>query len=166
VKEFCIANLVSLSVWNFASTQEEAEAKLIEANTTGLYKESGKYEITTWENFQAVQRSRLLKPIKEITENKFDFAIGCLPPLSWHNTNDGLNVFFMSEFWTGSFTNQYAMTRTGKTRFFKKMVDYKDKSTWITADEIKQFVRAKRKAKSEKFIKDNKEVLTKLIEEV
>lgn len=165
--DFCIANLEALSVWSFARTQEDANAALLNANTNGLYNEQGRYIITTYQAFQEAQRTKLLQPAEEVTEDKFYFALECLPPLNWNNTADGLNTFFMSEFWTASFTHQYATATIGtRQRYFKKMVDYVDKSTWMTLDELNGIVKAKRKARSEKFIKDNKEVLTKLVEEV
>ena len=45
-------------------------------------------------------------------------------------TVEGVEMFCMSEMWTGTYTTQYAHDhRTGK--YYSKMVDVTDRDTWI-----------------------------------
>lgn len=48
-----------------------------------------------------------IKPWSEITEDQYMDALECLPPQKWQ-TVDGVNLFRMSEYTTGSITAHYA----------------------------------------------------------
>lgn len=65
--------------------------------------------------------------VKETTEEIFSEMLNVLPPLYWC-TIDGVEMFCMSEMYTGTFTNQYA--RVGE-KYYTAMVDITDQSTWI-----------------------------------
>jgi hypothetical protein len=69
---------------------------------------------------------------EEIDEKTYCDMLDVLPPLRF--TSDG---FFMSEFSYGSITRQYI--RYGD-RFFWAEVDFKDRSTWINLEKIKEFI--------------------------
>lgn len=86
------------------------------------------YKVMTWNEFELLQRdSYINRPLEETTEECFENALYVLPPLKWC-TIDGIEMFCMSEMYTGTYTSQYA--RCGD-RYYSKMVDVTDKSTWI-----------------------------------
>lgn len=86
------------------------------------------YSVMTWEEFNQYEKGTYLKgKPKEISEEQFNDALNVLPPLKWCTIN-GIEEFLMSEFYTDSYTNQYA--RKG-SKYYVKMVDAKDKSTWL-----------------------------------
>lgn len=33
----------------------------------------------------------------EVTEEEYDYALGCLPPMKWHDLTEDINIFFISE---------------------------------------------------------------------
>lgn len=89
-----------------------------------------RYEAMTWDEYVARQRAHLLagEP-QEVTEEQFMEQLDVLPPLHWCTIN-GIEMFCMSEMWSGSYTTQYAYDRsTGK--YYSKTVDSEDRSTWI-----------------------------------
>ena len=86
------------------------------------------YQVMTWDEFQEGQKRHLLSdPLKEITEEEWEDMLNVLPPLKWC-TIAGVEMFCMSEMYTGTYTTQYA--RCGDN-YYCKMVDSADKSTWI-----------------------------------
>lgn len=86
------------------------------------------YVVMPTENFLTFERKCILEmPLAEISEEVYEEALNVLPPLSYVN-HGGVIMFCMREFYTGSYTMQYAKT---EGHFFRKYVDYKDKSTWI-----------------------------------
>lgn len=70
---------------------------------------------------------------EEISEDSYNWKLECLPPLNW-GIHNGLDSFFMCEFYTGNITEQ--VVKSGG-RYFKKLVDYKDKTTWLTVNDLK-----------------------------
>lgn len=88
------------------------------------------FEIMTFGEFEKLQREKLLAGVpEEITEERFEEMLNVLPPIKW-TRRDGVEMFCMSEMWTGSYTNQYAHDHySGK--YYCKMVDCLDESTWI-----------------------------------
>ena len=86
------------------------------------------YKIMTWEEFKEGQKKYLLSdPLEEITEEMWEEIFNILPPLKWC-TILGVEMFCMSEMWTGTYTKQYGRCN-GK--YYCKMVDIADQSTWI-----------------------------------
>lgn len=86
------------------------------------------YKIMTWDEFEQGLRKYLLSDgPAEITEDEYNEMLNVLPPLNWC-TKNGVEMFCMSEMYTGSYTTQYAK-HNGK--YYRKMVDYLDESTWI-----------------------------------
>lgn len=88
------------------------------------------YVVTDEDHFQELHASYFLsKPAVEITEEKYEEMLGVLPPLHYVERH-GVTEFCMSEFLSGSFTNQYAYDkRTGK--YWTKIVDACDVKTWL-----------------------------------
>jgi len=87
-----------------------------------------KYIITTYGEFEAAHRKNALSgPIYEITEERYWEMLEILPPMKWR-TVEGVEMFLMREFNSGTFTNQFAKAN-GK--FYEKTVDAYDESTWI-----------------------------------
>lgn len=150
-----VADLNTLSVWTMAKTPEEAEEGLqraienqkhgIETYTSYIvdYPDNAdywkkqlavttkkKYKIMEYDYFKGEERKKLLKgKPKKTTKEKFWEMLEVLPPIKWC-TIDGVEMFCMSEMWTGSYTSQYAHDK--KTdKYYTKMVDCLDKSTWI-----------------------------------
>ena len=86
------------------------------------------FEIMTWDEFLKRQRDHLLSDEPtEITEEDYNDALNVLPPLKWC-TKKGVEMFCMCEMYTGSYTTQYARYCG---RYYCKMVDCKDESTWL-----------------------------------
>lgn len=86
------------------------------------------FKVMTMEEFNEFERNYYLsQELCEITEEDYNDALNVLPPLKWR-TIDGVEMFLMSEFTTGSYTLQYAIYN-GK--YYCKTVDAYDTSTWI-----------------------------------
>lgn len=86
------------------------------------------YRIMTWEEFQEGEKKHLLSDsLEEVTEETWEEMLCVLPPYKWC-TIDGIEMFCMSEMYTGTYTMQYAKYN-GK--YYCKMVDSADQSTWI-----------------------------------
>ena len=153
-REIIVADLNTLSVWNFAKDQKEAEEILNRANAqvkesietwkrhiedypnredfkTYLKQEECKnYQIMFYDDYAKAERNTMLsgKP-KRITKARFFEMLEVLPPLKWC-TIDGVEMFCISEMYSGSYTNQYALDKT-TNKYYTKMVDCRDKTTWI-----------------------------------
>ena len=94
-----------------------------------------RFGITERELDAAFEREQryLTQPVKEITEDQWDEALGVLPPENWHTTAEGINVFFMCEYQIGTVTQQYGRFN-GK--YIVKNVDVTDKTTWINMGDM------------------------------
>ena len=81
---------------------------------------------------------KLTADFKIITEERYNDLLEILPPIKW-GMNAGIESFFMSEFYTGSIT-----TQCGKWKglFIEKLVDIKDKTTWIQPEHFKKAIEA------------------------
>lgn len=92
--------------------------------------DEARFEIMSYEEFKRREREALLKPPMEpVTEEQFNDALDMLPPLYWV-TCAGVEEFCMMEMYTGTYTTQYAHV-LGTDQYYTKMVDSRDKSTWI-----------------------------------
>lgn len=88
------------------------------------------YKIMTWEEFEEFQKKFLLDgKLTEITKEEFEDMLGVLPPLYW-TVHNNIEMFCMSEMYTGTYTNQYAHDKN-TNKYYTKMVDSADRSTWI-----------------------------------
>ena len=96
-----------------------------------------KLELMTYEEFLVKQAKEFAdKPINIISKQEWWDALECLPPLKWHDRG-GMEVFFMSEFYTGNYTSMYVkVVIGGEDTYACKTVNFKDESTWITEDEV------------------------------
>ena len=93
------------------------------------------YRIVPIEDFYAAERRKMLSdPLKRITEEQYWDALEVLPPLH-HERLDGWERFCMREFYMNTYTTQYFRCKEG---WFCRMVDYCDRSTWITRDEVRK----------------------------
>ena len=98
---------------------KQAGKYLIQANT---------YKVMTYDEYESAKAEKILsEPIKEISKEKFEYALNVLPPLRW-GCNNGVSSFFMSEFLEGPYTEQYAKIG-GK--FYSKTVNFYKKETWM-----------------------------------
>ena len=88
------------------------------------------YKVMSWEEFEAEQKKAVLEmPLKESNAEEWEEMLNVLPPKAW-TTHNEIEMFCMSEFYTGTFTTQYAHDhRTGK--YYSKLVDFCDPKTWI-----------------------------------
>lgn len=88
------------------------------------------FQVMETDKFQKIERERILSgKLKQVTEHEYEDAFDVLPPLYWCTVN-GVEMFCMSERYLGTYTTQYAHDhRTGK--YYCKMVDSEDTSTWI-----------------------------------
>lgn len=157
MSDFVIVNTETMSIYTFCNNEAEFPAKIAAANnsvivsmdrlldiisggkdTEGYYqrqyedrkKQLNKYVAMTYDEFKKQERERLLSlPLHEITEERFYEMLNVLPPIKW-TRRDNVEMFCMSEMFTGTYTDQYAHDHnTGK--YFCKLVDLFDESTWI-----------------------------------
>lgn len=90
----------------------------------------GTYAVMTFDEHQAMERAHVLAlPLHEITKERFHEMLDVLPPLKWCR-QDGVEMFCMSEFFTGTYTDQYAHDHA-TDKYYSKLVDFLDPSTWI-----------------------------------
>lgn len=150
-----IINVTNVTAWNFTESDEEASrilesaiqyekesAELCDRHAADYPERAdywriqaekhrtAKFEIMSFDKFRAMQREKLLagEPI-EVTAEAWNDALDVLPPAKW-TTVDGVEEFCMSERYTASYTTQYAHDHT-TGKYFSKMVDMLDPSTWI-----------------------------------
>ena len=92
--------------------------------------ETAKYEMMIFDEFLKRQKEVLLfSGVKEVTKEEFHEALNMLPPLKWCRKHN-MEMFCMSEMYTGTYTTQYAYSLvTGK--YYSAMVDVTDEETWI-----------------------------------
>lgn len=88
------------------------------------------FDIMTYGDFLTFEKDKLLSgPLTEISEEQFQEMLNVLPPLYW-STHNGVEMFCIREMFTGTYTNQYAHDKATE-KFYVKMVDASDCSTWI-----------------------------------
>lgn len=150
--EICVVDIHNMWVYAFTTAEEApsiiAAEKEKAAKNAAFWEELAKthnseyhaetaekyrladFRAMTYEQFRVLEREKLLgKPLQEISEDQFYEMLNVLPPIGW-TSHKGVEVFCMSEFYTGFYTNQYAHDKaTGK--YYTKLVDYADRSTWI-----------------------------------
>lgn len=114
---------------DFYDTFEQAEIACARANKKS---DDHPYITASYGLMLKMQRKHFLQPAKEITESHWWEMLEVLPPLSWRQGI--VETFIMSEFWIGSYTNQYG--RYGD-KYIVKMIDVNDRSTFIT---LKDFI--------------------------
>lgn len=151
-QELCIVDAYTTCVYDFTTAErseaDAARAKAYAAEHLPLWEDlsarSGNpcdkevaedyrrsdYRVMTFGDFLKLERDKILgEPLKEITAEKFNEMLDVLPPLAW-TKHKGVEMFCMSEFYTSFYTSQYAHDHsTGK--YYTKLVDYFDRSTWI-----------------------------------
>lgn len=134
-RDFCLANVDSLSLFNFYPTMAAAEADMARANDRPH--SDTQYTPMTWEAFAAAKKGYYLNPTAEqITEEKWAYALGVLPPMKWEG-GVGWNSFLMSEMSDGVYTKQYVCRVQGDVlTYWSKMVDATDRTTWMTFDSL------------------------------
>ncbi len=92
--------------------------------------ETAKYEMMPFDEFLKRQKQIMLSDgITEITKEEFDEAFNILPPLKWCRKSN-MEMFCMSEMYTGTYTTQYAFDLVN-SKYYKTMVDVTDPETWI-----------------------------------
>jgi len=128
----CVVETDKNYVWNFYGTVPQAEFVRDKMN-----KEEGvkKYSIMNYEEYLKVERAKWITgKITEIDEDKFWYALEVLPPMGWKN-NGVLETFYMSEFMSGTYTEQYACFND---KYYCKMIDVTDASTEITIADLQK----------------------------
>ena len=91
---------------------------------------NAKYEMMTFDEYLARQKKAMVSgEVKEETKEDFDNALNCLPPLKWC-TRSNVEMFCMSEMYTGTYTTQYAFNLVN-SKYYCAMVDVTDEETWI-----------------------------------
>ena len=132
------------SLYDYASNAVDALRKAVAANQyERRHQREGEpfrnWSIMSEASFLSAFRAHYLsKPLVEITADDFHEALGCLPPVAWEH-RDGVERFIVSEAEAGTFHSQFAECNG---RYFRRMVDIKDRSTWITGAEIAKHVAA------------------------
>ena len=137
--DYVLASIHPPSVWAFFPTAEAAAAKADEANAYNqrIVEQQGApamhYEAMTYEAYKAAERQEYLsRPLQELTEEKYREAFEVLPAEKYQHAG-GMESFLMSEHWSGPYTEQYVAYQG---RYFTRMVDATDRSTWITVQDI------------------------------
>ncbi len=86
------------------------------------------YMIMSYDEFEDAKKKYYInRPLTICDAETFNEMLNVLPPLKWC-TIRGVEMFCMSEMYTGTITNQYA--RVGD-RYYSAFVDVFDQSTWI-----------------------------------
>lgn len=125
-----------LTLYQYAIDMEEnafkypANAEYWKARAAEYRKESESAKVTTYEEFQKIQRNFFIleKPV-EVSEEDYYEHLDVLPPIHYTSRN-GFSMFCMSEMTTGKYTTQYAKDeKTGK--YYCLTVDVTDPETWI-----------------------------------
>ena len=154
MKNLCIVDVEHLQIFDFVETEEQAEKTFFKAieqcqndiktweshcktypdtEQFKIYLEQTKnkrYRIMTYDEFLQTERDYYINsPLTEITEEEFHEMLNVLPPLKWC-TMHNIEMFCISEMWSGSYTSQYAYNLV-TCKYYHKIVDIKDKSTWI-----------------------------------
>lgn len=131
----------------YGMTYEQVKAAYEGRINQKLDQYSDNLTLHTFDEFLAIQAKEFAdKPIHFTDNEGWWDALECLPPLNW-DTSEGVEYFFMSEFYTGDYTSMYAKVRkpTGKFDedednnnfiFACKTVNYKDKKSWLTKAQI------------------------------
>ena len=108
--------------------------ELLKKYNNPIYKNSLKeyqeaeYKIMTYDEFIILEKKFYTdREVTEITKEEYEEALNVLPPILPCTINGG-DMFCMSEFYTSTFTEQYAKKGS---KYYCKMVDVKDKNTWI-----------------------------------
>ncbi len=87
-------------------------------------------KVMTYEEYKQLERNHLLSDkLQEIDADIFEEMLNVLPPIKWC-TIGNVEMFCMSEMYTGTFTNQYAHDKH-TNKYYRKLVDITDETTWI-----------------------------------
>lgn len=87
-------------------------------------------KIMSYEQFKSEEKNKLLSDNpKEIDQEEYESMLNILPPLFLTKIN-GIEMFCMIEMYSSTYTTQYAHDMT-TNKYYSKMVDCKDKSTWL-----------------------------------
>ena len=127
-----LSNLPDRIEWAKAHEYDHA-ADLYQAEMKDL--QNVTYRIGSWDDLNAAHDEYLsnLSRIAYTTESRYYEMLDVLPPIQWHTAANGVKSFCMSEFFSGSWTDQYAYDpATGK--YYTKLVNIRDCSTWIEND--------------------------------
>ena len=112
---------------SYCADMPEAEARRAQL----LASEGGSWRIVPCDSWMSEREASYLdKPAAEITAERFNDMLGCLPPIYCGN-GDCHFRFSMSEFQFGRVTEQFAQIGD---RYFSKYVRHGDASTYITAE--------------------------------
>lgn len=151
-----IVEMATISIYDFLNEGESEAAAIERGNkyysnelalvTSHLHNYGGDYwkgqvetitkkvnagcKVMTFEDFKELECKHLLDgELKEIDSEVFEEMLNVLPPLYWTTCN-GVEMFCMSEMYSGTYTSQYAHDkRSGK--YYAKLVDCINRSTWI-----------------------------------
>lgn len=151
--EILVADIKNLRVYDFlknGETKEELLKKAIERQKEEIeswdknrkqypceqfenyYKQAinKEYQVMTHNDYKKLEKEYYInKPIAETTEENFYDMLNVLPPIKWVTINN-IEMFCMSEMYTGVYTSQYAYDKINN-KYYTKMVDITDKNTWI-----------------------------------
>ena len=126
---------LALVLSHYERFQSEYWQKRIEEVTTQVEKGC---RVMSRAEFETLQREHLLsREVEEISEEDFRNALDALPPIFWME-HGGFELFCFREFYRDTYTNQYARD-IHTNKYYKKLVDARDKSTWIP-----EYVKAER----------------------
>lgn len=129
-------------VYNLFLEREHAEAALPRhlKETEGSDSYTG-LRVVSVEMFRMLERDYMINgtPLEELNARQWDYLLNVLPPMRWHNSSD-FNHFIMSESFDGTYGEMIISLpmRDGVRRYFSKMVDVRDKSTYPTPESIER----------------------------
>lgn len=127
--DICVVSEQTLHVYDFLQDGESEKELLKRAEDNATkWGRSDTYKVMTFETYMELKRKKYISmPLNEISEERYEEMLDVLPPLKY-GRNGGVESFFCSEYYDGTFTNQYAK-HDGK--FYQKLADITDPSTWI-----------------------------------
>ncbi|MHA1220158.1 MAG: hypothetical protein ACTSQB_00315 [Candidatus Heimdallarchaeota archaeon] len=126
----CVVDTKHMHIYNFFSEKKSATNKMDELN---LAEGVENHEIMNFGTFLEKEKVFWITgEVHRITRSDFWNHLEILPPMNWKN--DGiLETFMMSEYMTGTFTEQYG-SYCGE--YISKLVDTTDPSTHIKIEDF------------------------------
>lgn len=85
-----------------------------------------------YENIEKPYLKNLCGEWKETTEERYWDMLECLPPMKWHDIQSGINMFFVSECYSGDlYTCCLRLTNNGTKKYYSAL-----RSKYITDSEV------------------------------
>jgi hypothetical protein len=120
----------------YPQTIVEKETKIVHFSDLPLeeyLKANPEMRVVTVEEYEQLHHDHHVRAFSEITEEIWDSALNCLPPLKWHTIQEKgqqLNVFFCSEPYSGTIHGFYLFDRRTR-KYYCCKIDVRTKDSDI-----------------------------------